>query len=104
MAVRIFLAMGSLLIKEMRRSGVWHFWHITSIPNTRRKRSDHLMYFALLMGLSWPAWLGAASGTAGVNHLFAGRGVRGEHAAVKDGMPPGSWHEGRQTSDESEGR
>jgi hypothetical protein len=50
MATRIFLAMGSLLMSEIRRSGVWHLEHRVSIPNTRRKRSDHLMYFRLLFG------------------------------------------------------
>ena len=40
MATRIFLAMGSLLIREIRRSGVWHFWQTVSTPKTRRSKSD----------------------------------------------------------------
>ena len=68
MAIKIFLAMGSLLISESRRSGVWHFRHTVSIPNTRRRSSDHLMYLGLLLGLSWsgsawPAMAGAGAGT-----------------------------------------
>ena len=55
MATRIFLAMGSLLIREIRRSGVWHFSQTVSTPKTRRSKSDHLMYLRLLLGLSWPA-------------------------------------------------
>jgi hypothetical protein len=52
MATRIFFAMASLLISEIRRSGILHFSQRVSIPNTRRNRSDHLMYFGLLFGLS----------------------------------------------------
>ena len=55
MATRIFLAMGSLLIREIRRSGVWHFSQTVSTPKTRRSKSDHLMYLRLLLGLSWVA-------------------------------------------------
>ena len=32
-----FLAIASLLIKDIRRSGVWHLGHRVSIPNTRRE-------------------------------------------------------------------
>ena len=59
----------SLLIREIRWSGVWHFWQMVSIPNTRRRRSDHLMYLGLHLGLSWPAWGGAGSGAAGITWL-----------------------------------
>jgi hypothetical protein len=57
--------MGSLLMSEMRRSGTWHFRHTVSIPNTRRRRSDHLMYFALPSGLFWSPSGGVAAGGPG---------------------------------------
>jgi hypothetical protein len=65
MAVRIFFAMGSLLIKEIRRSGLWHFGHRVSIPNTLRRSSDHRMYFGVLLGLPWPGWGWGATGGTG---------------------------------------
>jgi hypothetical protein len=63
MAARIFLAIGSLLIKEMRRRRIWHWGQSTSMPNTRRRRSDHLMYLDLRLGSSWPASAAGAIGT-----------------------------------------
>ena len=50
---RIFLATGSLLMREIRCSGVPRaFWHTVSIPNTGRSRSDHLTDSGLLLGSS----------------------------------------------------
>ena len=69
MATRIFLAMGSLLMREIRRSGVWHVGQMVSIPKTRRSRSDHLMYLGLFLGLSLPASGGATRGAAGTTSL-----------------------------------
>jgi hypothetical protein len=57
--------MGSLLMSEIRRSGVWHFGHRVSIPNTLRNNSDHLMYLDLGLGLSWSAPGGVAAGGPG---------------------------------------
>ena len=65
MARKIFLAMGSLLMSEIRRSGTWHFGHTASIPNTLRNKSDHLMYLGLRLGLSCSAPGGVAAGGLG---------------------------------------
>jgi hypothetical protein len=73
MATRIFLAMVSLLMREIRRSGVWHVGQMVSIPKT-----------------------GVVGGSG--NHLFAGRGVRGKYTAVEDGMAPWRWHQRRARS------
>jgi hypothetical protein len=69
MARKIFLAMGSLLMSEIRRSGTWHFGHTASIPNTLRNKSDHLMYLDLRLGLSWPGSGGPASWGLGTTSL-----------------------------------
>ena len=69
MATRIFLAMVSLLMREVRRSGVWHVGQMVSTPKTRRSRSDHLMYLGLLLGLTLLAKGGAGSGAAGTTFL-----------------------------------
>ena len=63
-AVRIFLAMSSVLmraIKRSRRSRVWHFWQTVSIAKTLRKSSDHRTYFEVFLGLSCSG-SGAATG------------------------------------------
>jgi hypothetical protein len=65
MATRIFLAMGSLLMSQIRRSGDLHFAHTTSIPSTRRRRSDHLMYLKLRFGLSGSGGTSAGGGERG---------------------------------------
>ena len=62
-AVRIFLAMSSVLMRAMRRSGALHFVHRISIPNTLRKSSDHRIYLDRRLGLSCSP--GAGGGVAG---------------------------------------
>ena len=60
-AVRIFLATSSVLMRAIKRSGVWHFWQTVSIPKTLRKSSDHRTYFEVFLGLSCSG-SGAATG------------------------------------------
>jgi hypothetical protein len=65
MAIGIFFAVASLSIKEIRRTGIRHFWQRVSIPETRRRRSDHPTYLGPRLGLSLPAKGGAGAGAAG---------------------------------------
>ena len=53
----------------IRCSGVWQLGQTVSIPNTRRSRSDHLMYLGLLLGLSLLAKGGAGSGAGGTTRV-----------------------------------
>jgi hypothetical protein len=89
-ATRIFLAMGLLLMSEIRRSGVWHLGHRVSIPKTVRNNCDHLMYFGLPLGLS----RGDQRRVGGVgrtgDHFFAGSRVRGKYPAVDGRRSPES--------------
>jgi hypothetical protein len=57
------LAMSSVLMRAMRRSGALHFVHRISIPNTLRKSSDHRIYLDRRLGLSCSP--GAGGGVAG---------------------------------------
>ena len=59
-AVRIFLAMSSVLMRAMRRSGEWHFEQRISKPNVLLKSSDQQIYLDVFLGFScspgegWP--------------------------------------------------
>ena len=68
-AVRIFLAMSSVLMSAIRRSGTWHFEQTVSIPKTLRNRSDHLMYFGVFLGLPCPVAGSGSKAGAGTTWL-----------------------------------
>ena len=119
-AVRIFLATSSDLMKATRRSGPLHFEQRSSNPKVRRKSSDQEICLDVFLGLSCEGGVGstgAATGAAkprGVgagwagpsprrgNDLGARGSVRREHAKVSDGMPLGRWNQRREACNEGE--
>jgi hypothetical protein len=62
-AVKIFLAVSSVLISAIRRSGALHFVQRISIPKTRLNNSAHRIYLGRRLGLSCSPE--AAGGVAG---------------------------------------
>src|ERR1035437_1396162 len=51
-AVRIFLAMSSVLMSAIRRSGAWHFEQRSSNPKVFRSNCAHGMYLDFPAGLA----------------------------------------------------
>src|ERR1017187_8932006 len=62
MAVRIFLARSSVLMRAIKRSWDLHLVQTTSIPKVGRKSSDQEIYFEVFLGLPLSS---AGAGAAG---------------------------------------